>query len=150
MTLHYASNRVKGYKSVITIPVSGSSVPSSLKNIIVQMELAGRTFETTLSPLPNQKAEFIWDGLDYLGKPVGSTTASISIGFVYQAVYYSGGNFAQAFAQAGTDVTGIRARQEVTSWKRSTYDCSERRRYYFYRCFRQWLDALCASLFESI
>lgn len=122
MTLHYASNRVKGYKSAITIPVSGSTVPSSLKNIIVKMEVAGRTFETTLSPLPNQKAEFIWDGLDYLGNQVtGSRIANISIGFVYQGVYYSAGNVAQAFAQAGTDVTGIRTRQEVTSWKRSNF-----------------------------
>ncbi len=120
MTFHYASNRVKGYKSAITIPASGSTVPSSLKSIIVQMDVAGRKFETTLSPLPNQKAEFVWDGLDYLGNTVGSTTASISIGFVYQAVYYSGGNFTQAFAQAGSEVTGIRARQEVISWKRST------------------------------
>ena len=122
MTLHYASNRVTGYKSVITIPASGSTVPSSLKSIIVQMEVAGRTFETTLSPLPNQKVEFIWEGLDYLGNPVvGSRTANISIGFVYQAVYYSSSTAtAQAFAQVGSDVTGINARQEVTSWKRST------------------------------
>ncbi|MDP3261205.1 MAG: RHS repeat-associated core domain-containing protein [Thermodesulfovibrionales bacterium] len=120
MTLHYASNRVKGYKSAITIPASGATVPSSLKSIIVKMELAGKTFETTLPPLPNQKAEFVWDGLDYLGKPVGSRTANISIGFVYQAVYYSAGGVAQAFAQAGTDVTGIRGREEIISWKRST------------------------------
>ena len=30
MTLHYATNRTVGYKSVVTIPVSGASVPSSL------------------------------------------------------------------------------------------------------------------------
>ncbi|KAF0144564.1 MAG: YD repeat-containing protein [Nitrospirae bacterium] len=120
MALHYASNRVKGFKSSITIPASGSSVPPSLKSIIVKMEVAGRTFETTLPAQPNQKAEFVWDGLDYLGKPVGSTTANISIGFVYQAVYYDGGNFAQSFAQAGSYVTGILARQEVISWKHSS------------------------------
>ncbi|MBI3378080.1 MAG: hypothetical protein HY035_06750 [Nitrospirae bacterium] len=120
LTLHYASHRVKGYKSIITIPASGPTVPSSLKSIIVKMDVAGRQFETTLPPQPNQKVEFIWDGLDYLGNQViGSRTADISIGFVYQAVYYSAGNFAQAFAQAGTDVTGIWGRQEFTSWKRS-------------------------------
>ncbi|TAN43224.1 MAG: hypothetical protein EPN22_10370 [Nitrospirae bacterium] len=120
LTLHYTSNRVKGYKTVITIPASGAAVPPSLKSIIVKMELAGRTFETTLNPLPNQKGEFVWDGLDYLGNLVsGSRNANISIGFVYQAVYYSAGNFAQAFAQAGSDVTRIQARQEAISWKRS-------------------------------
>ncbi|MFA4828189.1 MAG: RHS repeat-associated core domain-containing protein [Thermodesulfovibrionales bacterium] len=122
MTFHYASNRVKGYNSAIAIPASGSTVPSSLRSIIVQMNVAGRTFETTLPAQPNQKAEFIWDGMDYLGNPVvGSRTANISIGFMYQAVYYSArSDVAQAFAQAGSDVTGIRARQEVISWKRST------------------------------
>jgi YD repeat-containing protein len=83
--------------------------------------VAGRTLEQDLNPLPDQKAEFIWSGLDYLGRPVdGTTTAHISIGFVYDAVYYRAGGVAQAFGQAGDEVTGVRARQEVTSWK-----CSE-------------------------
>lgn len=120
MTLHYASNRVKGFQPKITIPASGPTVPASLKGIIVKVEVAGRIFEQNLSPLPNQKAEFIWDGLDSLGRPaIGSPTAYVSVGFVYDAVYWTAGNFAQAFAQAGSNVTGIRARQEVISWRRN-------------------------------
>ena len=121
MTLHYAGNRVQGYKTVINVPASGDEVPASLKRIIVNVDLAGRTLEQILEPLPNRKATFEWDGLDHLGRPVsGSATAHIKVGFVYDAVYLSPGNFAMAFAQAGGDVTGIRARQEVTSWKRNT------------------------------
>ncbi|MDW7712146.1 MAG: RHS repeat-associated core domain-containing protein [Deferrisomatales bacterium] len=42
----------------------------------------------------------------------------VSIGFVYEAVYYTAGeDFAQAFGQVGSRVTGIRARQELTVWK---------------------------------
>ncbi|MDL1984383.1 MAG: hypothetical protein LWX54_09395 [Deltaproteobacteria bacterium] len=120
MTLHYAGNRVEGYKSVITVPASGETFPESLKRIIVKVEVAGRTLEHDLDPLPNQKAEFIWDGLDYLGRPVdGTTTAHISMGFVYDAVYYIPADFQQAFGQAGDEATDVRARQEVTSWKRS-------------------------------
>jgi len=120
MTLHYASNRVKGYKHGITVPASGDTVPPILKRIIVQLDLAGRSLEQTLPALPNQNAEFVWDGLDQLGRSVdGLTTVHIGIGYVYDAVYYSAGNVAQAFAQAGSEVTGIRARQEVTSWRRS-------------------------------
>ena len=120
-TLHYASNRVSGYKSVITIPVSGASVPASLKEIKVTMHIAGQVFEQTLSPLPDQKVEFVWDGLDHLGNTViGSVNADVEIGFVYDAVYYSPGNFTQAFAQAGTNVTGIISRQEVTLWKNNS------------------------------
>jgi RHS repeat-associated protein len=121
MTLHYASNRVQGYKTGIDVPASGDQVPASLKRIIVKVEVAGRTFKQILEPLPNQKATFVWDGLDHLGRPVsGSATAHVKVGFVYDAVYLSPGNVARAFAQAGSDVTGIRARQEVTSWKRDT------------------------------
>jgi hypothetical protein len=75
--------------------------------------VAGRTLEQDLNPLPDQKAEFIWSGLDYLGRPVdGTTTAHISMGFVYDAVYYIPADFQQAFGQAGDEATGVRARQE--------------------------------------
>ncbi|MFV9691496.1 MAG: RHS repeat-associated core domain-containing protein, partial [Desulfobacteria bacterium] len=121
ITLHYASNRVQGYKTVIDVPASGNTVPASLKKIIVNVNLAGRTLKQILDPLPNQKAAFVWDGLDHLGRPVsGSATAHVKVGFVYDAVYLSPGNLEMAFAQAGGDVTGIAARQEVTSWKRGT------------------------------
>ncbi len=118
MTLHYASNRVDGYQQVITVPASGDTVPESLKSIIVEVELAGRTLTQTLEALPNQQAQFTWDGLDYLGREAGTVDADVAVGFVYDAVYMRGGNFSKAFAQAGTEVTRIRARQEVTSWRR--------------------------------
>jgi chitodextrinase len=90
MTLHYTSSRVKGFEYRISVPASGTTVPASLKGITVKVEVAGRTFEQNLPPLPNQNAEFGWDGLNHLGSPVnGPTTAHVSIGFVYDAVYLS-------------------------------------------------------------
>jgi RHS repeat-associated protein len=120
MTLHYASNRVEGQKTVITVPASGETIPSSLKSIIVRLDVAGRIFEAVLQPLPNQKVEYTWDGLDYRGSNVvGPVNALISLGFVYDAVYYSAdSSFAQSFAQAGMNVTPIRSREEIISWKR--------------------------------
>ncbi|MBU2482098.1 MAG: cadherin-like domain-containing protein, partial [Proteobacteria bacterium] len=83
MTLHYSSNRVKDYKTLIDVPVSGSSVPSNLKHIIVKCEIAGVITERILDPLPNQKATFIWDGMDLNGNEVKTPMlANISIGFV--------------------------------------------------------------------
>jgi RHS repeat-associated protein len=118
MNLHYSSNRVPGYRHIVSVPASGPQVPQSLKHIQVKLDIAGRTFETVLAPLPNQKAEFFWDGGDYLGGEVsGTITAQASIGFVYPAVYLDPGNFYYAFAQMGRSLTGIRARQEVISWK---------------------------------
>ena len=121
MTMHYASNRVPGYVDGISIPASGDFVPSSLKRIIVRVQVAGRTFEKMLNPLPSQKADFGWDGLDFLEREVASPTAYVSIGFTYDSVVYSASDeFEQAFAQAGDDITGIRGRKDVTTWKHSS------------------------------
>jgi len=119
MILHYASNRVPGYKTTVTIPASGQTVPASLTKIIVRMEVAGRVFETTLPPSPNQKAEFSWDGMDYLGIPVvGTSTARISIGFGYIPVYYSAiGVSYRAWAESGYRSTIIPSREELIEWK---------------------------------
>jgi RHS repeat-associated protein len=116
LTLHYASNRVEGYKNSITVPASGSTVPSSLKRIIVKVEVAGRVLEQILTPLPDQKAEFEWDGLDQLGRPVmNPTTAHVEIGFVYDGVYQRTTRFGY---NGGGMITGSRTREEVTLWRR--------------------------------
>jgi RHS repeat-associated protein len=121
MTLHYASNRVQGYKTVVTVPASGSTVSASLTRIIVRMEVAGRVYQSILPPSHNQKAEFIWDGLDHLGNPVvGSRIANISVGFGYVPVYYSVSDFARAWERIGNSSTGIRGGGEIVLWKNST------------------------------
>ncbi|MBI5583783.1 MAG: SMP-30/gluconolactonase/LRE family protein, partial [Deltaproteobacteria bacterium] len=119
--LHYAADRTPGYKPRITIPASGPAVPASLIRILVRMELAGRTFEAVLPPQANQQTEFIWDGLDHLGREVtGSTQARIRIGFEYPAVYYAGSSiFEQAFAQPGSTATWIQARENIIAWRDS-------------------------------
>ena len=120
ITLHYTSNRANGYNTKITVPASGAVVPASLKNIIVKLYVAGRIFEQILDPLPNQKIEFIWDGLDYLGKPVISTiTAYTAVGFVYDGIYFTAGNFVYPFGQPGLLPTGNWTTGEITLWKTS-------------------------------
>ena len=123
MALHYASNRVEGYVQRIVVPASGETVPDSLKKIIVRVEVAGRTLEQIFDPLPNQKAEFVLDWLDYQGRTItGPITARVSVGFEYDLIYYSASrDFVQAFGQAGDDLTAIRARQEVIFWKRGVF-----------------------------
>jgi len=120
MTLHYASNRAKGYETVIDVPASGENVPDTLKRILVQVSVSGRTFEKAFDPLPNQKAIFVWDGLDHLGKRVKKPAfAHIKIGFVYDAIYYSADGISfKAFGRLGTEITGIRARFQIVLWKR--------------------------------
>ncbi len=121
MTLHYASNRVQGYKTVISIPASGPTLPGSLKSIIVRMELSGRVFQRVLSPRPNQSVEFIWDGLDHLGRRViGPKHANISIGYGYTLVYYSArSDVLSSWARVGDWSLAIPGRQDIIVWKHS-------------------------------
>ncbi|CAK8715283.1 hypothetical protein GKODMF_06895 [Candidatus Electrothrix gigas] len=116
MTLHYASNRVDGYQQVITVPASGDTVPESLKSIIVEVKLPVVPLRRPWKSEPAGPVCLGWLGLS--GTKVGTVDADVAVGFVYDAVYLTAGNFANAFAQAGSDVTGIRTRQEVISWQR--------------------------------
>lgn len=109
LTLHYASNRVAGYQTVITVPASGPTVPVGLKGIVVQVQVqvAGRVLEQTLGPLPGQVAEFVWDGLDGLGREVTAPVpAHIRIGFTYAVTYSS----------APADFSGWSRRREDSEW----------------------------------
>jgi RHS repeat-associated protein len=119
MRLHYTSSRTSGYKpGVITIPASGDTVPESLQKIIVQVNVAGKTFELELPPAPNQVAEFEWDGFDHMGRGTsGTVVAYVKIGFVYKGVYYVPGRFGPAFGQPGQYPFTIPSRQEVTLWQ---------------------------------
>jgi len=117
LTLHYDSARVDGYQTQITVPASGDAVPSSLKEIRVRVEVAGRVLEQVLPPLANQVAEFVWDGLDYLGRPRGSSSAHVRIGFVYDGEYLLPGDYTQSFGQTGTTSTNVVGRQELIEWQ---------------------------------
>lgn len=124
MTLHYASNRVNDYLSVIKVPASGDTVSTNLRRIDVYLYLAGQKFHQTLDPSPDQIATFKWDGTDFRGDPVsGPVKGRVWIGFVYNAVYYeSRSDLDQSFAQAGAYVTNIRTRYEVISWRKEDID----------------------------
>jgi hypothetical protein len=120
VTLHYASNRVDDYRHGITIPASGEMIPEGLKKIIVQVNIAGKSYKVELPAEPNQIAEFEWDGLDHLGRRVQyNTTAQAEIGFVYDAVYTVPPVLEKAFGMTGTDLTSVLSREQIILWKRN-------------------------------
>lgn len=41
ITLHYASNRLEGYRYKITVPASGETIPEGLKQIIAKVQSGG-------------------------------------------------------------------------------------------------------------
>ncbi|MBN1841374.1 MAG: hypothetical protein JW883_03705 [Deltaproteobacteria bacterium] len=121
-TLHYASNRIDGYRYKIFVPASGDTLPEGLKRIIVKIQVAGQVLEQTLDPLPNRKAEFVWDGLNQLGRQVsGTTTVQAGVGFVYDAVYTIPPDLEQAFGMVGRDLTSVPVRAgDAVLWKWSS------------------------------
>ncbi len=112
--LRYDSERQRGRVSnrSLVIPLSGTTVPASLKNIKLTIELLGRKFEQTFPPLPNQSTAFMWDGKDAFGRTVqGSHLATIKIAFVYDGVYQQTYNFGSP--GTGVQITGSITRREI-------------------------------------
>jgi len=120
-TLNYASDRVSGRKAAytMTIPLSGASVPASLKRIELEISIAGRQFTQTFSAAPNQNYTFTWGGQDAYGRTLqGAQPVKVRIGHVYQGVYQLPAQFGQSFsALSGVPIDGSRARQEIILWQ---------------------------------
>ncbi len=132
IALHYSSQRTEGYKHKISLQVSGDSIPSSLTEMIAKLEIGGKLYERTFSPEANKETEFIWDGTDPSGKRVkGAVRGKVSIGYKYTAEYSSAGrittnqqlsDFQTAWAQIGSETTGVIGRDDFIIWKRSVID----------------------------
>ena len=120
LSLNYRSDRVPGRKTAygLNIPLSGDSIPASLKRIELEITVAGRIFSESFSALPNQSYLFTWDGMNAYGQKVqGDQPIRVQIGFVYDAVYYEPSQFGRAFSQfSGVSISGSSARQEITLW----------------------------------
>ena len=112
--LHYQSERVPGRQAAATIdiPLSGPTIPASLKEIILEIQVAGRQFTQPFPPQPNLVTTFTWDGLDAYGREVnGQQTVNVIIEFLYDLVYMEPAQVAEAFGQ----LSGIPlARSSVT------------------------------------
>ncbi|MEH6519213.1 MAG: PKD domain-containing protein [Halioglobus sp.] len=89
-SLSYVSDRVPGYfgSRTVSIPLSGETVPDSLKSIRLTINVAGTTLEQDFPALPNQNTSFTWDGLNAFGQEVvGRVPASIGVDYVYDTFY---------------------------------------------------------------
>src|SRR5262249_27107719 len=87
-TLNYRSDRVPGRHAAysITIPLSTATVPSGLKAIELEVEVARRRFTKTFPPKPDQSHSFTWDSKDGGGNVVTrKQTAKVRVGYAYRA-----------------------------------------------------------------
>jgi YD repeat-containing protein len=122
-SLNYESDRQLGRtaSNILTIPLSGASVPASLKRIDLTIRVAGREFKQSFAALPNQETTFSWDGLDAYGRLLqGRHLVEVRVEFVYPRVYDQPTQSAQAFAQtSGVPISGFtNTRAEIATGRK--------------------------------
>lgn len=129
-SLNYRSNRVHGRAAAsnsIEIPVIGATIPDNLKNVLVEIHLAGRVFKPSggiFSPSANFKLPFVWDGKDALGREVqGGLEATVRIGYQYDAVYSQPTSLLQSFGQAsGLAIANADPAPDIVYWQDQKVD----------------------------
>jgi RHS repeat-associated protein len=120
--LAYRSDRQLGRvgKGTVRIPLTGTTVPNGVKRVELQVEVAGKRLDSTFAATPTQSYVYRWDGRDAYDRLVqGVQRATISVGYVYDAVYVTPSQLqSETFGQykiAG--ITAIPARQEIVAWQ---------------------------------
>ncbi len=115
--LHYQSERVPGRKVAysLEIPLSGGQLPASLRHIDLEIQVAGRLFQQTFPPTPNQRTTFTWDGRDSYGRTLqGTQPVTVRIGYTYGFVYWA----APRFGSPGVNsISSSRSRGDFTFWR---------------------------------
>lgn len=122
-TLRYHSAAVRGGGGhTLDLPLSGDTVPPGVRRIDIEATVAGQVLKASVAPAAQARHALSWDGRDGYGRPVnGAQAATVRVGYVYEAQYYTPAELPAAFAAAGREpITGRPARQEVTLWREAT------------------------------
>ncbi|HEX7181284.1 MAG TPA: RHS repeat-associated core domain-containing protein [Thermoanaerobaculia bacterium] len=116
-SLHYRSDRAPGRRSRsrLEIPLSGPSVPASLRRIELQVSAGGQLTVLSFPAQPNQKHTYIWDGRDAYGREVqGPVDVTVSLGYVYPREYRRPpDNFASSFGRLSGSGLAASGRDEL-------------------------------------
>jgi YD repeat-containing protein len=116
--LHYQSDRTPGRiaSRTIDIPLSGATIPSTVKRIELEITVAGRTMHQTFSSAAGQQFRFVWDGLDVFGRPItGGAPVTVRTSYVYDAQYLFPARVPASFSLASGIPSGVPARLEVSA-----------------------------------
>lgn len=109
VVLNYRSTRAPARNNrTLIIPLSGVSVPSSLRGIELAIDVAGQHFAQIFPPSAGQSFTFEWDGKDAFGRAlVGDQTAVVTVSYIYPLVYTAPADLDAAFAAFGGDTLGL-------------------------------------------
>uniref|UniRef100_A0A1A8RL07 EGF-like domain-containing protein n=1 Tax=Nothobranchius rachovii TaxID=451742 RepID=A0A1A8RL07_9TELE len=84
--LIFFSSRAAGYKPVLKVSMTQSSIPFSLMKVHLKVAVVGRLFQKWFPAQPNLSYTFIWDKTDAYGQRVyGLSDAVVSVGFEYES-----------------------------------------------------------------
>ncbi|XP_066200566.1 teneurin-2 isoform X3 [Saccopteryx leptura] len=83
--LRYLSSRTAGYKSLLKITMTQSTVPLNLIKVHLMVAVEGHLFQKAFQASSNLAYTFIWDKTDAYGQRVyGLSDAVVSVGFEYE------------------------------------------------------------------
>ncbi|XP_040892180.1 teneurin-3-like [Toxotes jaculatrix] len=86
LKLIYLSSRAAGYKPVLKVTMTQSSIPFNLMKVHLMVAVVGRLFQKWFPAQPNLSYTFIWDKTDAYGQRVyGLSEAVVSVGFEYES-----------------------------------------------------------------
>lgn len=111
LSLVYSSARAMGRLSRegLNIPLTGGSLPASVRAVVAEAEIGGRLLRETFAPAPDLVWRVEWDRKDAFGREVsGLTWVRGRIGYVYEVTYAalgassSGGSSFNAPVPAGS------------------------------------------------
>uniref|UniRef100_A0A672I683 Teneurin transmembrane protein 3 n=1 Tax=Salarias fasciatus TaxID=181472 RepID=A0A672I683_SALFA len=86
LNLIYLSSRAAGYKPVLKVAMTQSSIPFNLMKVHLMVAVVGRLFQKWFPAQPNLSYTFIWDKTDAYGQRVyGLSEAVVSVGFEYES-----------------------------------------------------------------
>lgn len=120
-SLRYRSDRVPGRRSRnrLEIPLSGPSVPASLRRIELQVSAGGQLTVLSFPAQPNQKHTYVWDGRDAYGREVqGPVDVTVTLGYVYPSEYKrSPDTFVSSFGRLSGSGIGVAGRDELVVYQ---------------------------------
>jgi len=110
--LNYQSLRAPGRATSrrLTIPLVGAAPPPNCAGVVVDIQIAGRRWQSPHSCVADTSITFPWDGYDFAGRRMqGAQKAKIKIGYRYDGVDYANTDNFGGLGSGSSDIDADRA-----------------------------------------
>jgi hypothetical protein len=115
-SLHYESDRQRGHKAQLEIPITSATSPAGLLGVDIRVSVAGTRFMQSFDATPNRTFPYTWDGTDAYGRRVqGAQPVSIELDNRFAGFYQTAQSF--GVTGAGTSPVAMSTRQAYKATK---------------------------------